>query len=82
MGIYQGLALAAVLRTKAEIRYWKERLATEPIERFPLVDGRGRPDQEDDSSTTDGLFEEGNAEWMSKSDLNIVYGQLKTLQVK
>jgi hypothetical protein len=38
MGIYKALSVAAVLRTRQEIAYWKEYLAKESIEKLPTGD--------------------------------------------
>lgn len=67
MGIYQALSLAAVLRTRHDIAYWKERLASEPIEKLP-------PGDHMEQHGGDVLFEEGSPEWMSRSDLSGLNG--------
>jgi hypothetical protein len=72
MGIYQALTLAAVLRTRHEIAYWKERLAKEPIEKLPINDHK-------EFYCGEVIFEEGSPEWMSRSDLNTTNEQIKGL---
>jgi hypothetical protein len=74
MGIYQATSLAAVLRSRQDIAYWKELLAKEPIEKLPTGDNM-------ELCREDVLFEEGSPEWMSRSDLNDRNGQLKSLRV-
>jgi len=66
MGIQQAIAMAAVLRTRQEIRVWKARYGdalegTINLANFPRLTG------------SDRLFEEGDLEWMRQSDLNIFW---------
>jgi hypothetical protein len=74
MGIYQATSLAGVLRSRQDIAYWKELLAKEPIEKLPTGDDM-------ELCGEDVLFEEGSPEWMSRSDLNDMNGQFKSLRV-
>jgi hypothetical protein len=67
MGIYQAPSLAAVLRSRQDIAYWKERLAKEPIEKLPTGDNM-------ELCGWNVLFEEGSPEWMSRSDLSDMDG--------